>query len=77
MNNKKRKRYVEEVMQVGKWLEARHKEPDWRIEPLTFTEDDIKQIVTPQCDALVTSLYIRTYLIDKVFIDTGSSPNIL
>ena len=46
-------------------------------QPITFIDEDLYGVTFPYDEALVVTLFISNYNIHKVFIDTGSSMDIL
>ena len=44
---------------------------------ITFTEEDVRGIQTPHDDAFVVSATIANYDVKRIFVDNGSSTNIL
>ena len=44
---------------------------------ITFTEDDARWVHHPHNDALVVAIRIATLNVHRVFVDNGSSVNIL
>ncbi|XP_075515967.1 uncharacterized protein LOC142550801 [Primulina tabacum] len=44
---------------------------------ISFGPDDLKGIVTPHNDALLVTLIVANYDVARIFVDTGSSVNIL
>ncbi|GKV19151.1 hypothetical protein SLEP1_g29444 [Rubroshorea leprosula] len=79
-----RKAYARQVMTVNKNrpLKRPFEEADWENTAITFSPTDYQRagepnIVMPHADPFVTTVHIGNHNINKVFIDTGSSPDIL
>ncbi|GKV39829.1 hypothetical protein SLEP1_g47544 [Rubroshorea leprosula] len=80
-----RKAYVRQVMTVNKNrpLKRPFEEAEWENTPITFNPADYKRaegepdIMMPHADPFVATVHIGNYNVNKVFIDTGSSPDIL
>ncbi|XP_010245144.1 PREDICTED: uncharacterized protein LOC104588768 [Nelumbo nucifera] len=58
-----------------KSLEA-PKKPKY-LEALIFIDEDLKGIIVPYDDALVVSAIIANFVVKRIFVDSGSSANIL
>ena len=55
-------------------------EPTKRPRPddvITFTEEDVRGIQTPHDDAIVVSTTIANYDVKRIFVNNGSSTNVL
>ncbi|GKV51996.1 hypothetical protein SLEP1_g58606 [Rubroshorea leprosula] len=80
-----RKAYARQVMTVNKNrpLKRPFEEAEWENTPVTFSPADYKRaeaepdIIMPHADPFVAAVHIGNHNVNKVFIDTGSSPNIL
>ncbi|GKV01453.1 hypothetical protein SLEP1_g14004 [Rubroshorea leprosula] len=80
-----RKAYARQVMTVNKNkpLKRPFEEAEWENTPITFSPADYKRaegepdIMMPHADPFVTTVHIGNHNVNKVFIDTGSSPDIL
>ncbi|GKV02926.1 hypothetical protein SLEP1_g15302 [Rubroshorea leprosula] len=80
-----RKAYARQVMTINKNrpLKRPFKEAEWENTPITFSPTDYKRadgepdIMMPHADPFVATVHIGNHNVNKVFIDTGSSPNIL
>ncbi|GKU96255.1 hypothetical protein SLEP1_g9507 [Rubroshorea leprosula] len=80
-----RKAYARQVMTVNKnrSLKRPFEEAEWENMPITFSPADYKRaegesdIMMPHADPFVTTVHIGNHNVNKVFIDTGSSPDIL
>ncbi|GKV33443.1 hypothetical protein SLEP1_g41961 [Rubroshorea leprosula] len=80
-----RKAYARQVMTVNKNrpLKRPFEEAEWENMPITFSLADYKRaegesdIMMPHADPFVTTVHISNHNVNKVFIDTGSSPDIL
>ncbi|GKV37134.1 hypothetical protein SLEP1_g45194 [Rubroshorea leprosula] len=80
-----RKAYARQVMTVNKNkpLKRPFKEAEWENTPITFSPADYKRaegepdIMMPHADPFVATVHIGNHNVNKVFIDTGSSPDIL
>ncbi|GKV10023.1 hypothetical protein SLEP1_g21448 [Rubroshorea leprosula] len=80
-----RKAYARQVMTVNKNrpLKRPFEEAEWENMPITFSPADYKRaegesdIMMPHADSFVTTVHIGNHNVNKVFIDTGSSPDIL
>ncbi|GKV32747.1 hypothetical protein SLEP1_g41332 [Rubroshorea leprosula] len=80
-----RKAYARQVMTVNKNrpLKCPFEEPEWEHAPITFSPADYKRaegepdIMMPHADPFVATVHIGNHNVNKVFIDTGSSPDIL
>ncbi|GKV53054.1 hypothetical protein SLEP1_g59602, partial [Rubroshorea leprosula] len=80
-----RKAYARQVMTVNKNrpLKRPFEEVEWENTPITFSPTDYKRaerepdIMMPHADPFVATVHIGNHNVNKVFIDTGSSPDIL
>ncbi|GKU88551.1 hypothetical protein SLEP1_g2801 [Rubroshorea leprosula] len=80
-----RKAYARQVMTVNKNrpLKRPFEEAEWENAPITFSPANYKQaegepdIMMPHADSFVTMVHIGNHNVNKVFVDTGSSPDIL
>ncbi|GKU87084.1 hypothetical protein SLEP1_g1535 [Rubroshorea leprosula] len=80
-----RKAYARQVMTVNKNrpLKRPFEEAEWENTPITFSPADYKRaegepdIMMPHADPFVATVHIGNHNVNKVFIDTGSSPDIL
>ncbi|GKU96421.1 hypothetical protein SLEP1_g9660 [Rubroshorea leprosula] len=80
-----RKAYARQVMTVNKDrpLKRPFEEAEWENTPITFSPSDYKRaegepdIMMPHADPFVATVHIGNHNVNKVFIDTGSSPDIL
>ncbi|GKV38404.1 hypothetical protein SLEP1_g46318 [Rubroshorea leprosula] len=80
-----RKAYARQVMTVNKNrpLKRQFEEAEWENTPITFNPADYKRaegepdIMMPHADPFVATIHIGNHNVNKVFIDTGSSPDIL
>ncbi|GKV17031.1 hypothetical protein SLEP1_g27587 [Rubroshorea leprosula] len=80
-----RKAYARQVMTVNKnrSLKQPFEEAEWENTPITFSPADYKRaegepdIMMPHADPFVATVHIGNHNVNKVFIDTGSSPDIL
>ncbi|GKV47372.1 hypothetical protein SLEP1_g54277 [Rubroshorea leprosula] len=80
-----RKTYARQVMTVDKNrpLKRPFEEAEWENTPITFSPADYKRtreepdIMMPHADPFVAPVHIGNHNVNKVFIDTGSSPDIL
>ncbi|GKV14897.1 hypothetical protein SLEP1_g25700 [Rubroshorea leprosula] len=80
-----RKAYAHQVMTVNKNrpLKRPFKEAKWENAPITFSAADYKRadgeqdVMMPHADPFVATVHIGNHNVNKVFIDTGSSPDIL
>ncbi|GKV49619.1 hypothetical protein SLEP1_g56360 [Rubroshorea leprosula] len=80
-----RKAYARQVMTVNKNrpLKRPFEEAEWENTPITFNPADYKRaegepdIMMPHADPFVATVHIGNHNVNKVFIDTGSSPDIL
>ncbi|GKV52487.1 hypothetical protein SLEP1_g59063 [Rubroshorea leprosula] len=80
-----RKAYARRVMTVNKDrpLKRPFEEAEWENTPITFSPADYKRaegepdIMMPHADPFVATVHIGNHNVNKVFIDTGSSPDIL
>ncbi|GKU91005.1 hypothetical protein SLEP1_g4936 [Rubroshorea leprosula] len=80
-----RKAYARQVMTVNKNkpLKRPFEEAEWENTPITFSPADYKRaegepdIMMPHADPFVAMVHIGNHNVNKVFIDTGSSPDIL
>ncbi|GKU87474.1 hypothetical protein SLEP1_g1867 [Rubroshorea leprosula] len=80
-----RKAYARQVMTVNKNrpLKRPFEEAEWENTPITFSPTDYKRadgepdIMMPHADPFVATVHIGNHNVNKVFIDTGSSPDIL
>ncbi|GKV45535.1 hypothetical protein SLEP1_g52605 [Rubroshorea leprosula] len=80
-----RKAYARQVMTVNKNrpLKRPFEEAEWVNTPITFSPSDYKRaegepdIMMPHADPFVATVHIGNHNVNKVFIDTGSSPDIL
>lgn len=75
-SSRKRKRYAALCMEVNAWPTI-DEEPSWRKVPISFSEEDMALVKGPQCDPFVTALTTGAFKIARVFIDTGSGPDIM
>ncbi|GKV32754.1 hypothetical protein SLEP1_g41336 [Rubroshorea leprosula] len=77
--------YARQVMVVNKNRPLKHpfEEAKWENAPITFSTVDYKRadgepdVMMPHADRFVATVYIGNHNVNKVFIDTGSSPDIL
>ena len=65
-----------EVMQIN-LAEAAKSYPNNDPVPITFTEDEAKELSQPHSDGLVVELEITNHKVMRNLIDRGSSPDIL
>ncbi|GKV49002.1 hypothetical protein SLEP1_g55776 [Rubroshorea leprosula] len=80
-----RKAYARQVMTVNKNqpLKRPFEEAEWEAAAITFSPANYKRangepdVVMPHADPFVTMVHIGNHNVNKVFIDTGSSPDIL
>ncbi|GKV52999.1 hypothetical protein SLEP1_g59549, partial [Rubroshorea leprosula] len=80
-----RKAYARQAMTVNKNrpLKRPFEEVEWENTPITFSPTDYKRagreldIMMPHADPFVATVHIGNHNVNKVFIDTGSSPDIL
>ncbi|GKV06462.1 hypothetical protein SLEP1_g18360 [Rubroshorea leprosula] len=79
-----RKAYARQVMTVSKNqpLKRPFEEAEWENAAITFSPTDYQQagesnVVMPHADPFVATVHIGNHNVNKVFIDTGSSPDIL
>ncbi|GKV02675.1 hypothetical protein SLEP1_g15073 [Rubroshorea leprosula] len=80
-----RKAYARQVMTVNKNrpLKRPFEEAEWENMPVTFSPANYKRaegepdIMMPHADPFVATVHIGNHNVNKVFIDTGSSPDIL
>ncbi|GKU90818.1 hypothetical protein SLEP1_g4769 [Rubroshorea leprosula] len=80
-----RKAYARQVMTVNKSrpLKWPFEEAEWENMPITFSPTNYKRtegepdIMMPHADPFVATVHIGNHNVNKVFIDTGSSPDIL
>ncbi|GKV46564.1 hypothetical protein SLEP1_g53537 [Rubroshorea leprosula] len=80
-----RKAYACQVMTVNKSrpLKRPFEEAEWENAPITFSPANYKRadgeldVMMPHADPFVSTVHIGNHNINKVFIDTGSSPYIL
>ncbi|GKV50360.1 hypothetical protein SLEP1_g57067 [Rubroshorea leprosula] len=80
-----RKAYARQVMAVNKNrpLKRPFEEAEWENVPITFSLADYKQaegepdVMMPHADPFVATVHIGNHNVNKVFVDTGSSPDIL
>ncbi|GKV17775.1 hypothetical protein SLEP1_g28236 [Rubroshorea leprosula] len=80
-----RKAYARQVMTVNKNkpLKRPFEEAEWENTPITFSPADYKRaegepdIMMPHADPFVATVHIGNHNVNKVFIDTGSSLDIL
>ncbi|GKV49513.1 hypothetical protein SLEP1_g56262 [Rubroshorea leprosula] len=80
-----RKAYARQVMTVNKNrpLKWPFEEVEWENAPITFSLADYQRaegepdIMMPHADPFVATVHIGNHNVNKVFIDTGSSPDIL
>ncbi|GKV51566.1 hypothetical protein SLEP1_g58208 [Rubroshorea leprosula] len=80
-----RKAYARQVMTVNKNrpLKRPFEEAEWENTPITFSPTDYKRadgepdVMMPHADPFVATVHIGNHNVNKVFIDTGSSPDIL
>ncbi|GKV01672.1 hypothetical protein SLEP1_g14210 [Rubroshorea leprosula] len=80
-----RKAYAQQVMTVNKNRPFKRpfEEAEWENTPITFSPADYKrtegepEIMMPHADPFVATVHIGNHNVNKVFIDTGSSPDIL
>ncbi|GKU99761.1 hypothetical protein SLEP1_g12559 [Rubroshorea leprosula] len=80
-----RKAYARQVMTVNKNrpLKRPFEEAEWENAPITFSPVDYKRaegeldVMMPHGDPFVATVHIGNHNVNKVFIDTGSSPDIL
>ncbi|GKV30474.1 hypothetical protein SLEP1_g39278 [Rubroshorea leprosula] len=79
------KAYTRQVMTVNKNrpLKRPFEEAEWENAAITFSSADYKRadgepdVMMPHADPFVATIYIGNHNVNKVFIDTGSSPDIL
>ncbi|GKV48906.1 hypothetical protein SLEP1_g55692 [Rubroshorea leprosula] len=79
------KAYARQVMVVNKNrpLKRPFEEAEWENAPITFNPADYKRseeelhVMMPHVDPFVTTVHIGNHNVNKVFIDTVSSPDIL
>ncbi|GKU88075.1 hypothetical protein SLEP1_g2380 [Rubroshorea leprosula] len=79
------KAYARQVMTVNKNrpLKRSFEEAEWENAAITFSPVDYKRadgepdVMMPHADPFVTTVHIGNHNVNKVFIDTGSSPDIL
>ncbi|GKV05301.1 hypothetical protein SLEP1_g17330 [Rubroshorea leprosula] len=84
-NARARKAYARQVMTVNKNrpLKQPFEEAEWENTPITFSPADYKRaegeldIMMPHADPFVATVHISNHNVNKVFIDTGSSLDIL
>ncbi|GKV35867.1 hypothetical protein SLEP1_g44073 [Rubroshorea leprosula] len=80
-----RKAHARQVMTVNKNrpLKCPFEEADWENAPIIFSPTDYKQVdgepdvMMPHADPFVATVHIGNHNVNKVFIDTGNSPDIL
>ncbi|GKV40125.1 hypothetical protein SLEP1_g47794 [Rubroshorea leprosula] len=80
-----RKAYARQVMTINKNrpLKRPFEEAEWENTPITFSPADYKRaegepdIMMPHANPFVTTVHIGNHNVNKVFIDTGSSLDIL
>ncbi|GKV47282.1 hypothetical protein SLEP1_g54195 [Rubroshorea leprosula] len=80
-----RKAYARQVMTVdrNRPLKRPFEEAEWENASITFSPADYKRtdgepdIMMPHADPFVATVHIGNHNVNKVFIDTGSSPDIL
>ncbi|GKV25426.1 hypothetical protein SLEP1_g34867 [Rubroshorea leprosula] len=80
-----RKAYARQMMTVNKNrpLKRPFEEAEWENTPIKFSPADYKRvegvpgIMMPHADPFVATVHIGNHNVKKVFIDTGSSPDIL
>ncbi|GKV48228.1 hypothetical protein SLEP1_g55054 [Rubroshorea leprosula] len=80
-----RKAYARQVMTVNKNkpLKRPFEEAEWENTPITFSLTDYKRadgepdVMMPHADPFVATVHIGNHNVNKVFIHTGSSPDIL
>ncbi|GLT99508.1 hypothetical protein SLE2022_169450 [Rubroshorea leprosula] len=80
-----RKAYARQVMTVNKNrpLKRPFEEAEWENTPITFSPADYKRaegepdIMMPHADPFVATVHIGNHNVNKVFVDTGSSLDIL
>ncbi|GKV50035.1 hypothetical protein SLEP1_g56750 [Rubroshorea leprosula] len=80
-----RKAYARQVMTVNKNrpLKRLFEEAEWENAPITFSPADYKRakgepdVMMPHADPFVATVHIGNHNVNKVFVDTGSSPDIL
>ncbi|GLU23140.1 hypothetical protein SLE2022_391670 [Rubroshorea leprosula] len=80
-----RKAYACQVMTVNKNrpLKRPFEEAEWENAAITFSSADYKRadgepdVMMPHADPFVATVHIGNHNVNKVFIDTGSSPDIL
>ncbi|GLT32394.1 hypothetical protein SLA2020_070650 [Shorea laevis] len=80
-----RKAYARQVMTVNKNrpLKRPFEEAEWENAPITFSSTDYKRtegepdVMMPHADPFVATVHIGNHNVNKVFVDTGSSPDIL
>ncbi|GKV48039.1 hypothetical protein SLEP1_g54877 [Rubroshorea leprosula] len=79
------KAYARQVMTVNKNrpLKRPFEEAEWEAAAITFSPADYKRangeldVVMPHADPFVATVHIGNHNVNKIFIDTGSSPDIL
>ncbi|GKV24937.1 hypothetical protein SLEP1_g34474 [Rubroshorea leprosula] len=79
------KAYTRQVMTVNKNrpLKQPFEEVEWENVPITFSSANCKRadgepnVMMPHADPFVATIHIGNHNVNKVFIDTGSSPDIL
>ncbi|GKU93606.1 hypothetical protein SLEP1_g7183 [Rubroshorea leprosula] len=80
-----RKAYARQVMTVNKNrpLKRSFEEAEWENAAITFSPADYRRadgepdVMMPHADPFVAAVHIGNHNVNKVFIDTGSSPDIL
>ncbi|GKV04724.1 hypothetical protein SLEP1_g16838 [Rubroshorea leprosula] len=80
-----RKAYARQVMTVNKNMPLKRlfEEAEWENAAITFSPADYKRadeepdVMMPHADPFVATVHIGNHNVNKVFIDTGSSPGIL
>ncbi|GKU88859.1 hypothetical protein SLEP1_g3075 [Rubroshorea leprosula] len=77
LSSKQRKLYVKEVRHQNRAQKRKFDDAEWKNQPITFTSADLKTVVTPHNDPLVTSVTINNCEVQRVFVDTRSAPDIM
>ncbi|GKV02683.1 hypothetical protein SLEP1_g15081 [Rubroshorea leprosula] len=77
LSSKQRKLYVREVKHQNRAQKRKIDDAEWKNQPITFTSADLDTVVTPHNDPLVTSVMINNCEVQRVLVDTGSTPDIM
>ncbi|GKV27839.1 hypothetical protein SLEP1_g36962 [Rubroshorea leprosula] len=77
LSSKQWKLYVREVRHQNRAQKRKFDDAEWKNQPITFTSADLETVVTPHNDPLVTSVTINSCEVQRVFVDTGSAPDIM